>query len=46
MNTNTPMKRAFLKNKFKIEGLKRKHHYVASKYHDILIVGLINPNHK
>ena len=46
MNSNIPMKRAFLKNKFKIEGLKRKHLYATSKYHDMLMVGLINPKYK
>jgi [ribosomal protein S5]-alanine N-acetyltransferase len=46
MNTNIPMKKAFLKNKFKIEGLKKKHLYALSKYHDMLIVGLINPNYR
>ena len=42
LSSNKPMKKAFLNNKFKIEGLKKKHHYALSRYHDIMIVGLIN----
>jgi len=46
MNGNKSMKKAFLKNKFKVEGLKKKHSYALGKYHDMLIVGLINSNSK
>tara|TARA_Y100000591_G_C21632320_1_gene593438 strand:+ start:256 stop:783 length:528 start_codon:yes stop_codon:yes gene_type:complete len=42
MNKNISMKKAFIKNQFKIEGLRKKHLYAHGKYHDMLMVGLIN----
>lgn len=46
MRTNSAIQKAFLKNKFKIEGIKKNHLYAFSKYHDMVIVGLINSQNK